>query len=36
MHHRDDTRHRFSEALDGVLRSTVELGALVLDNVRRG
>ena len=36
MHHREDTRHRFSEALDGVLRSTVELGALVLDNVRRG
>ncbi|HEX9977895.1 MAG TPA: phosphate signaling complex protein PhoU [Acidimicrobiia bacterium] len=35
MDHRDEPRHRFNEALDAALRSTVELGALVLDNVRR-
>lgn len=35
MQHSDDTRRRFSEALDTALRNTVELGALVLDNVRR-
>jgi len=35
MHHPEGARHRFSEALDGALRSTVELGALVLDNIRR-
>jgi phosphate transport system protein len=35
MYHRDDTRHRFSESLDATLRGTVELGALVLANVRR-
>lgn len=36
MHRReDDTRHHFSESLDAILRSTVELGALVLENLRR-
>jgi len=36
MHTRhDDARHHFSESLDAILRATVELGALVLENVRR-
>lgn len=35
MHHQDETRHGFGESLDTALRSTVELGSLVLDNVRR-
>lgn len=35
QHPHDETRHRYSESLDATLRSTVELGALVLENVRR-
>lgn len=34
-HHGDDTRHTFSETLDGILRGAVELGALVHENVHR-
>jgi phosphate transport system protein len=34
-HPRDDTRHHFDETLDAILRGTVELGALVHENLHR-
>ncbi|MEX1207629.1 MAG: phosphate signaling complex protein PhoU [Acidimicrobiia bacterium] len=35
QHPPDDTRHHFNETLDAVLRGTVELGALVHENMLR-
>src|SRR3990172_416224 len=35
QHPHDDTRHHFNETLDTILRGTVELGALVHENMLR-
>jgi phosphate transport system protein len=35
QHPNDDTRHHFNETLDAILRGTVELGALVHENLHR-